>query len=177
MEPDCFAVRLPDRRCDSGAVSGIDGVQPVSGTDRYAQSDMEQLDFILYRMDSKTMKLTQVLLAAAGKLCGISRPRRRNRLSAGVRPENGNVFAVLSARRYGQTELPLTEAQQQAAHTVYQSARGCIICTDETTGYKLAETGVEPLGVAVAGICQKSTEDGGDYYAEMYGGRNRADGV
>ena len=39
----------------------IDGVQPVSGTDRYAQSDMEQSDFILYRMDSKTMKLAQVL--------------------------------------------------------------------------------------------------------------------
>lgn len=39
----------------------IDGVQPVSGTDRYAQSDMEQSNFILYRMDSKTMKLTQVL--------------------------------------------------------------------------------------------------------------------
>lgn len=55
-------------------------------------------------------------------------------------------------------ELTLTEAQQQAARTVYQSVRGCIICTDETTGYKLTETGVEPLGVA-AGICQL-TEDG-----------------
>ena len=48
--------------------------------------------------------------------------------------------------------------QQRAERTVYQSAHGCIICTDETTGYKLTETGVEPLGVA-AGIC-RLTDDG-----------------
>lgn len=80
----------------------IDGVQPVSGTDRYAQSDMEQSNFILYRMDSKTMKLTQVLSLPQESSVEYLGPCRRNRLSVGVRPENGNVFAVLSARRYGQ---------------------------------------------------------------------------
>lgn len=136
----------------------IDGVQPVSGTDRYAQSDMEQSNFILYRMDSKTMKLTQVLslpkessveyLGSAGETDYLLVYDRKTETYSLCSVHGDTV----------KTELPLTEAQQQAAHTVYQSARGCIICTDETTGYKLTETGVEPLGVA-AGICQL-TEDG-----------------
>lgn len=136
----------------------IDGVQPVSGTDRYAQSDMEQSDFILYRMDSKTMKLTQVLslpqessveyLGSAGKTDYLL-----------VHDRKTETYSLCSVRGDTvKTELTLTEAQQQAACTAYQSVRGCIICTDETTGYKLTETGVEPLGVA-AGICQL-TEDG-----------------
>ena len=136
----------------------IDGVQPVSGTDRYAQSDMEQSNFILYRMDSKTMKLTQVLslpkessveyLGSAGETDYLLVYDRKTETYSLCSVHGDTV----------KTELTLTEAQQQAAHTVYQSARGCIICTDETTGYKLTETGVEPLGVA-AGICQL-TEDG-----------------
>lgn len=136
----------------------IDGVQPVSGTDRYAQSDMEQSDFILYRMDSKTMKLTQVLslpkessveyLGSAGETDYLLVYDRKTETYS-LRSVRGDTV---------KTELTMTEAQQQAAYTVYQSARGCIICTDETTGYKLTETGVEPLGVA-AGICQL-TEDG-----------------
>lgn len=136
----------------------IDGVQSVSGTDRYAQSDMEQSDLTLYRMDSKTMKLTQVLslpkessveyLGSAGETDYLLVYDRKTETYSLCSVHDDTV----------KTELTLTEAQQQAAHTVYQSARGCIICTDETTGYKLTETGVEPLGVA-AGICQL-TEDG-----------------
>ena len=136
----------------------IDGVQPVSGTDRYAQSDMEQSNFILYRMDSKTMKLTQVLsLPKESSVEYLGRAGETDYLL--VHDRKTETYSLCSVR--GDTvknELTLTEAQQQAAHTVYQSARGCIICTDETTGYKLTETGVEPLGVA-AGICQL-TEDG-----------------
>lgn len=131
----------------------IDGVQPVSGTDRYAQSDMEQSDFILYRMDSKTMKLTQVLsLPKESSVEYLGRAGETDYLL--VHDRKTETYSLCSVR--GDTvknELTLTEAQQQAAHTVYQSARGCIICTDETTGYKLTETGVEPLGVA-AGICR-----------------------
>ena len=136
----------------------IDGVQPVSGTDRYAQSAMEQSNFILYRMDSKTMKLTQVLsLPKESSVEYLGRAGETDYLL--VHDRKTETYSLCSVR--GDTvknELTLTEAQQQAAHTVYQSARGCIICTDETTGYKLTETGVEPLGVA-AGICQL-TEDG-----------------
>lgn len=131
----------------------IDGVQPVSGTDRYAQSDMEQSNFILYRMDSKTMKLTQVLsLPKESSVEYLGSARETDYLL--VYDRKTETYSLCSVRGDTvKTELPLTEAQQQAAHTVYQSARGCIICTDETTGYKLTETGVEPLGVA-AGICR-----------------------
>ena len=136
----------------------IDGVQSVSGTDRYAQSDMEQSDFILYRMDSKTMKLTQVLsLPKESSVKYLGRAGETDYLL--VHDRKTETYSLCSVR--GDTvknELTLTEAQQQAARTVYQSARGCIICTDETTGYKLTETGVEPLGMA-AGIC-RLTEDG-----------------
>lgn len=136
----------------------IDGVQPVSGTDRYAQSDMEQSNFILYRMDSKTMKLTQVLsLPQESSVEYLGRAGEIDYLL--VHDRKTETYSLCSVHGDTvKTELTLTEAQQQAAHTVYQSARGCIICTDETTGYKLTETGVEPLGVA-AGICQL-TEDG-----------------
>lgn len=131
----------------------IDGVQPVSGTDRYAQSDMEQSDFILYRMDSKTMKLTQVLsLPKESSVEYLGSAGETDYLL--VYDRKTETYSLCSVRGDTvKTELTLTEAQQQAAHTVYQSARGCIICTDETTGYKLTETGVEPLGVAV-GICR-----------------------
>ena len=131
----------------------IDGVQPVSGTDRYAQSDMEQSDFILYRMDSKTMKLTQVLsLPQESSVEYLGRAGETDYLL--VYDRKTETYSLCSVHvDTVKTELTLTEAQQQAARTVYQSARGCIICTDETTGYKLTETGVEPLGVA-AGICR-----------------------
>ena len=131
----------------------IDGVQPVSGTDRYAQSDMEQSDLILYRMDSKTMKLTQVLsLPKESSVEYLGRAGETDYLL--VYDRKTETYSLCSVHGDTvKTELTLTEAQQQAAHTVYQSARGCIICTDETTGYKLTETGVEPLGVAV-GICR-----------------------
>ena len=137
----------------------IDGVQPVSGTDRYAQSDMRQSDLILYFMDSKTMALTQVL----------SLPKESSVEYLGSAGETDyllifnketETYSLCSVRSDTvKTELTLTEAQQQRAErTVYQSAHGCIICTDETTSYKLTETGVEPLGVA-AGIC-RLTDDG-----------------
>ena len=131
----------------------IDGVQPVSGPDRYAQSDMEQSDFILYRMDSKTMKLTQVLsLPQESSVEYLGRAGETDYLL--VYDRKTETYSLCSVHGDTvKTELTLTEAQQQAARTVYQSARGCIICTDETTGYKLTETGVEPLGVA-AGICR-----------------------
>ena len=131
----------------------IDGVQPVSGTDRYAQSDMEQSNFILYRMDSKTMKLTQVLsLPQESSVEYLGRAGETDYLL--VYDRKTETYSLCSVHGDTvKTELTLTEAQQQAARTVYQSARGCIICTDETTGYKLTETGVEPLGVA-AGICR-----------------------
>lgn len=131
----------------------IDGVQPVSGTDRYAQSDMEQLDFILYRMDSKTMELTQVLsLPQESSVEYLGRAGETDYLL--VYDRKTETYSLCSVHGDTvKTELTLTEAQQQAARTVYQSVRGCIICTDETTGYKLTETGVEPLGVA-AGICR-----------------------
>ena len=131
----------------------IDGVQPVSGTDRYAQSDMEQSDFILYRMDSKTMKLTQVLsLPQESSVEYLGRAGETDYLL--VYERKTETYSLCSVHGDTvKTELTLTEAQQQAARTVYQSARGCIICTDEATGYKLTETGVEPLGVA-AGICR-----------------------
>lgn len=131
----------------------IDGVQPVSGTDRYAQSDMEQSDFILYRMDSKTMKLTQVLsLPQESSVEYLGRAGETDYLL--VYDRKTETYSLCSVHGDTvKTELTLTEAQQQAARTVYQSARGCIICTDETTGYKLTKTGVEPLGVA-AGICR-----------------------
>ena len=131
----------------------IDGVQPVSGTDRYAQSDMEQSDFILYRMDSKTMKLTQVLsLPQESSVEYLGRAGETDYLL--VYDRKTETYSLCSVHGDTvKTELTLTEAQQQAARTVYQSARGCIICTDEATGYKLTETGVEPLGVA-AGICR-----------------------
>ena len=131
----------------------IDGVQPVSGTDRYAQSDMEQSDFILYRMDSKTMKLTQVLsLPQESSVEYLGRAGETDYLL--VYDRKTETYSLCSVHGDTvKTELTLTEAQQQAARTVYQSVRGCIICTDETTGYKLTETGVEPLGVA-AGICR-----------------------
>ena len=136
----------------------IDGVQPVSGTDRYAQSDMEQSNFILYRMDSKTMKLTQVLsLPQESSVEYLGRAGETDYLL--VHDRKTETYSLCSVHGDTvKTELTLTEAQQQAARTVYQSVRGCIICTDETTGYKLTETGVEPLGVA-AGIC-RLTEDG-----------------
>lgn len=131
----------------------IDGVQPVSGTDRYAQSDMEQSDLTLYRMDSKTMKLTQVLsLPKESSVEYLGRAGETDYLL--VYDRKTETYSLCSVHGDTvKTELTLTEAQQQAARTVYQSARGCIICTDETTGYKLTETGVEPLGVA-AGICR-----------------------
>ena len=131
----------------------IDGVQPVRGTDRYAQSDMRQSDFILYRMDSKTMKLTQVLsLPQESSVEYLGRAGETDYLL--VYDRKTETYSLCSVHGDTvKTELTLTEAQQQAARTVYQSARGCIICTDETTGYKLTETGVEPLGVA-AGICR-----------------------
>ena len=131
----------------------IDGVQPVSGTDRYAQSDMRQSDFILYRMDSKTMKLTQVLsLPQESSVEYLGRAGETDYLL--VYDQKTETYSLCSVHGDTvKTELTLTEAQQQAARTVYQSARGCIICTDETTGYKLTETGVEPLGAA-AGICR-----------------------
>ena len=131
----------------------IDGVQPVSGTDRYAQSDMEQSNFILYRMDSKTMKLTQVLsLPKESSVEYLGRAGETDYLL--VHDRKTETYSLCSVHGDTvKTELPLTEAQQQAAHTVYQSARGCIICTDETTGYKLTETGVEPFNMA-AGICR-----------------------
>ena len=131
----------------------IDGVQPVSGTDRYAQSDMEQSDFILYRMDSKTMKLTQVLsLPKESSVEYLGRAGETDYLL--VHDRKTETYSLCSVRGDTvKTELTLTEAQQQAARTVYQSVRGCIICTDETTGYKLTETGVEPFNMA-AGICR-----------------------
>lgn len=131
----------------------IDGVQPVSGTDRYAQSDMEQSDFILYRMDSKTMKLTQVLsLPQESSVEYLGRAGETDYLL--VYDRKTETYSLCSVHGDTvKTELTLTEAQQQAARTVYQSARGCIICTDETTGYKLTETGVEPFNMA-AGICR-----------------------
>ena len=131
----------------------IDGVQPVSGTDRYAQRNMEQSDFILYRMDSKTMKLTQVLsLPQESSVEYLGRAGETDYLL--VYDRKTETYSLRSVHGDTvKTELTLTEAQQQAARTVYQSARGCIICTDETTGYKLTKTGVEPLGVA-AGICR-----------------------
>ena len=136
----------------------IDGVQSVSGTDRYARSYMEQSNFILYRMDSKTMKLTQVLsLPQESSVEYLGRAGETDYLL--VYDRKTETYSLCSVHGDTvKTELTLTEAQQQAAHTVYQSARGCIICPDETTGYKLTETGVEPLGVA-AGIC-RLTEDG-----------------
>lgn len=136
----------------------IDGVQPVSGTDRYAQNDMDQSDLTLYRMDSKTMKLTQVLsLPKESSVEYLGSAGETDYLL--VHDRKTETYSLCSVRGDTvKTELTLTEAQQQAAHTVYQSARGCIICTDETTGYKLTETGVEPFNMA-AGICQL-TEDG-----------------
>ena len=131
----------------------IDGVQPVSGTDRYAQSDMEQSNFILYRMDSKTMKLTQVLsLPQESSVEYLGRAGETDYLL--VYDRKTETYSLCSVHGDTvKTELTLTEAQQQAARTAYQSARGCIICTDETTGYKLTETGVEPFDMA-AGICR-----------------------
>lgn len=131
----------------------IDGVQPVSGTDRYAQSDMRQSDLTLYRMDSKTMKLTQVLsLPQESSVEYLGRAGETDYLL--VYDRKTETYSLCSVHGDTvKTELTLTEAQQQAAHTVYQSARGCIICTDETTGYKLTETGVEPFNMA-AGICR-----------------------
>ena len=137
----------------------IDGVQPVSGTDRYAQSDMRQSDLTLYRMDSRTMKLTQVLsLPKESSVKYLGSVGETDYLL--VHDRKTETYSLCSVRGDTvKTELTLTEAQQQrAARTVYQSARGCIICTDDTTGYKLTETGAEPLGVA-ADICQL-TEDG-----------------
>ena len=137
----------------------IDGVQSVSGTDRYAQSDMRQSDLTLYRMDSKTMKLTQVLsLPKESSVEYLSSVGGTDYLL--VFNKETETYSLCSVHGDTvKTELTLTEAQQQrAARTVYQSARGCIICTDETTGYKLTETGAEPFNMA-AGICQL-TEDG-----------------
>ena len=137
----------------------IDGVQPVSGTDRYAQSDMRQSDLTLYRMDSKTMKLTQVLsLPKESSVEYLSSVGGTDYLL--VFNKETETYSLCSVHGDTvKTELTLTEAQQQrAARTVYQSARGCIICTDDTTGYKLTETGAEPFNMA-AGICQL-TEDG-----------------
>ena len=137
----------------------IDGVQPVSGTDRYAQSDMEQSDLTLYRMDSKTMALTQVLsLPQESSVKYLGRAGETDYLL--VHDRKTETYSLCSVRGDTvKTELTLTEAQQQrAARTVYRCARGCIICTDDTTGYKLTETGAEPFNIA-AGICQL-TEDG-----------------
>ena len=131
----------------------IDGVQPVSGTDRYAQSDMRQSDLTLYRMDSKTMKLTQVLsLPQESSVEYLGRAGETDYLL--VYDRKTETYSLCSVHGDTvKTELTLTEAQQQAARTVYQSVRGCIICTEETTGYKLTETGVEPFDMA-AGICR-----------------------
>lgn len=131
----------------------IDGVQPVSGTDRYVQSDMRQSDLTLYRMDSKTMKLTQVLsLPQESSVEYLGRAGETDYLL--VYDRKTETYSLCSVHGDTvKTELTLTEAQQQAARTVYQSARGCIICTDETTGYRLTETGVEPFNMA-AGICR-----------------------
>lgn len=137
----------------------IDGVQSVSGTDRYVQSDMRQSDLTLYRMDSKTMKLTQVLsLPKESSVEYLSSVGGTDYLL--VFNKETETYSLCSVHGDTvKTELTLTEAQQQrAARTVYQSARGCIICTDDTTGYKLTETGAEPFNMA-AGICQL-TEDG-----------------
>lgn len=136
----------------------MDGVQPVSGTDRYAQSDREQPNFILYRTDSKTMALTQVLsLPKESSVEYLSSVGETDYLL--IFDKGAETYSLCSVHGDTvKTELPLTKAQQQAARTVYQSARGCIICTDNATGYKLTETGVEPLGAA-AGICQL-TDDG-----------------
>ena len=101
---------------------------------------------ILYFMDSKTMALTQVL----------SLPKESSVEYLGSAGETDyllifnketETYSLCSVRSDTvKTELTLTEAQQQRAErTVYQSAHGCIICTDETTSYKLTETGVEPL--------------------------------
>lgn len=131
----------------------IDGVQPVSGTDRYAQSDMRQSDLTLYRMDSKTMKLTQVLsLPQESSVEYLGRAGETDYLLVYDRKMETHSLCSVHGDTV-KTELTLTEAQQQAARTVYQSVRGCIICTDETTGYKLTETGVEPFDMA-AGICR-----------------------
>ena len=137
----------------------INGVRSVSGTDRYAQSDMRQSDLTLYRMDSKTMKLTQVLsLPKESSVEYLSSVEGTDYLL--VFNKETETYSLCSVHGDTvKTELTLTEAQQQrAARTVYQSARGCIICTDDTTGYKLTETGAEPFNMA-AGICQL-TEDG-----------------
>ena len=136
----------------------IDGVQPVSGTDRYAQSDMEQSDLTLYRMDSKTMALTQVLsLPKESSVEYLGSAGETDYLL--VHDRKTETYSLCSVHGDTvKTELTLTEAQQQAARTVYRCARGCIICTDDTTGYKLTETGAEPFDRA-AGICQL-TEDG-----------------
>lgn len=119
---------------------------------------MDQSDLTLYRMDSKTMKLTQVLsLPKESSVEYLGSAGETDYLL--VHDRKTETYSLCSVRGDTvKTELTLTEAQQQAAHTVYQSARGCIICTDETTGYKLTETGVEPFNMA-AGICQL-TEDG-----------------
>ena len=136
----------------------IDGVQPVSGTDRYVQSDMEQSDLTLYRMDSKTMALTQVLsLPKESSVEYLGSAGETDYLL--VHDRKTETYSLCSVHGDTvKTELTLTEAQQQAARTVYRCARGCIICTDDTTGYKLTETGAEPFNIA-AGICQL-TEDG-----------------
>lgn len=104
----------------------IDGVQPVSGTDRYAQSDMDQSDLTLYRMDSKTMKLTQVLsLPKESSVEYLGSAGETDYLL--VHDRKTETYSLCSVRGDTvKTELTLTEAQQQAAHTVYQSARGCI---------------------------------------------------
>ncbi|MFR7646364.1 MAG: hypothetical protein ACLUZQ_07355 [Butyricicoccus sp.] len=149
--------RLPPFVCQIADVTvaqcPIDGVQPVSGTDRYAQSDMRQSDLTLYRMDSKTMKLTQVLsLPQESSVEYLGRAGETDYLL--VYDRKTETYSLCSVHGDTvKTELTLTEAQQQAARTVYQSVRGCIICTDETTGYKLTETGVEPFDMA-AGICR-----------------------
>lgn len=137
----------------------IDGVQPVSGTDRYTQSDMRQSDLTLYRMDSRTMALTKVLsLPKESSVEYLSSAGETDYLL--VYDRKTETYSLCSVHGDTvKTELPLTEAQQQrAARTVYQCARGCIICTDDTTGYKLTETGAEPFDMA-AGIC-RLTEDG-----------------
>ena len=116
------------------------------------QSDMEQSDFIPVPHGQQDDETDASALAAAGKLQEYL-GRAGNRLSAGARLETETVFAVLlSAAIRSKPNCP-DRSTQQAARTVYQSVRGCIICTDETTGYKLTETGVEPFNVA-AGICR-----------------------
>ena len=98
----------------------IDGVQPVSGTDRYAQSDMRQSDLILYCMDSKTMKLTQVLsLPQESSVEYLGRAGETDYLL--VYDRKTETYSLCSVHGDTvKTELPLTEAQQQAAHTVYR---------------------------------------------------------